>query len=207
MKIRYSKADKRYWVKKVSFHSEDSRTYSVHIQHDNQRRRVSLGTADKEQAGTSALEFYLKLQALGWDEALRWWKKGDDSTSKKSNVTIADYVDAVREKSLIHPKTIESYGVALRKIASDIRGLSSNSKRAERREQVDDIKLAALTNETIENWRTDFIKRGSTNPIAEKSARVSANSTIGRAGSLFGSKSSRELRMWSRSQTRFPSPG
>ena len=178
MKIRYSKTDRRYWAKKVSFRSSDSRTYSVHIQHGNERRRIGLGTTDKEQAGALALEFYLKLKALGWDEALRWWKKGDDSTVKKSNVTIGDYVDAVREKSLIHPKTIESYAQALRKIASDIRSLNSSSKRADWREQVDNIKLATLTNEMIEEWRTSFIKRGSTNPLAEKSARVSANSFI-----------------------------
>ena len=155
MKIGYSKTDSRYWTKKVSFRSSDSRTYSVHIQHDNQRQRIGLGTTDKEQAGALALEFYLKLKALGWDEALRWWKKGDDSTSiKKSNVTIGDYVDAVKIKSLIHPPTIESYAHALRKIASDIHGLNSSSKRADWREQVDNIKLATLTNEMIEEWRT-----------------------------------------------------
>ena len=97
-------------------------------------------------------------------------------------------MDAVREKSLIHPKTIESYSAALRKIASDVFRLSSNSRRADWRQQVGNIKLDKLTNELIENWRTDFIKRGSTNPLAEKSARVSANSTIGRARSLFGSE-------------------
>jgi integrase len=40
----------------------------------------------------------------------------------------------------------------------------------------------------IETWRADFIKRGSTNPLKEKSARVSANSFIGRARSLFGAE-------------------
>jgi hypothetical protein len=51
---------------------------------------------------------------------------------------------------------------------------------------VDAIKLDTLTAEMIETWRADFIKRGSTNPLKEKSARISANSFIGRARSLFG---------------------
>jgi hypothetical protein len=145
MNIRYNKTDRRYWTKKVSFHTKDSRTYSFHIQHGNERRRIGLKTTDKEQARALALEFYLKLRALGWEGALRWWKKGDDSTSiKKSNVTIGDYVDAVREKSLIHPKTLESYGAALRKIASDIAGFDSSSKRSTWRAQVDNKRQSVL---------------------------------------------------------------
>jgi integrase len=73
---------------------------------------------------------------------------------KKINTTIGQYIEAVKEKSLIHGKTIESYAASLRKIASDIHGLS-NGKRQ---------------------------------PVREKSAKVSANSFIGRARSLFGSE-------------------
>ena len=100
-------------------------------------------------------------------------------------MTIGEYVDAVRAKSLIHAKTIESYAAALRKIASDIHNVT-DKKRATWRERVDAIKLATLTAEMVEAWRADFIKRGSVNPIKEKSARVSTNSFIGRARSLFG---------------------
>ena len=60
MKLRFNKTDTCYWTRKVSFHSEDSRTYSVHIQHDNQRRRIGLKTTDKEQAGALALEFVIE---------------------------------------------------------------------------------------------------------------------------------------------------
>ena len=47
--------------------------------------------------------------------------KGIPEAEKGVRVTIGEYLDAVREKSLIHPKTLESYSAALRKIASDIR--------------------------------------------------------------------------------------
>jgi hypothetical protein len=91
----------------------------------------------------------------------------------------------VRAKSLIHTKTIESYAAALRKIASDIHNVT-DKKRATWRRRVDTIKLATLSAEMIEAWRADFIKRKATNPLKEKSARVSASSFIGRARSLFG---------------------
>jgi Phage integrase family len=186
MKIRFNKNDKRYWTRKVSFHTPADRSYSVSIQHANERRRIGLRTADKEEAGALALKFYLKLRALGWDETLRWWK-GDLSDAKKSDVTVGEYVEAVAAKSLIHSKTLRSYSAALRKIASDIQGFSNGKRsRSTWRTQVDAIKLATLTSEKIEAWRADFIKRIGVNPIKEKSARVSTNSYISCARSLFG---------------------
>jgi len=132
-----------------------------------------------------AFEFYLKLRALGWEETLRWWKGGSTS-AKKSDVTVGEYIDAVAEKSLIHSKTIESCGAALRKIAGDIHDVTHDGLRSTWRVRVDGIKLATLAAEMIEAWRANFIKAGSVNPVKERSARVSANSFIGRARSLFG---------------------
>jgi hypothetical protein len=92
----------------------------------------------------------------------------------------------------IYPKTVEGYAVALRKIAADIHGLADTPEkkspihREAWRGKVSSIKLRTLTTEKIENWRADFIKRKGINPVKEKSARVSANSFIRRARSLFG---------------------
>ena len=47
-------------------------------------------------------------------------------------------------------------------------------------------KLRSLSADKIENWRVDFIKRKGINPLKERSARVSANSFIRCARSLFG---------------------
>jgi hypothetical protein len=72
MKLKFNKTDTRYWTRKVRFHTPADRSYSVSVQYANERRRIGLKTADKEQAGALALKFYLKLRALGWDETLRW---------------------------------------------------------------------------------------------------------------------------------------
>jgi hypothetical protein len=92
-------------------------------------------------------------------------------------VTIGEFIAAVRQESIIYPKTIESYAQALRKIAGDI---------VEKESDRDAIKLRSLTPEKIEAWRDSFIRRKAINPVAEKSARVSANSFISRARALFG---------------------
>ena len=128
------------------------------------------------------------------------------SVAKKSDVTIGQYLDAVRAKSLIHAKTVGSYASALRKIASDIRGITHNGKRSSWRERVDAIKLDTLTAQAIEAWRADFIKRGSTNPLKEKSARVSANSTIGRPARSSARRSSPGFVTWWSFRIPFPSP-
>jgi hypothetical protein len=182
---RWPKTDIRYWESKVAFQTPQARTYSVQIQHAKRRAWINLHTANKEQAAILARKFYEDLRANGWDAALAHRKCAP--AEKKVNVTIGEYMDAVYSKSLIHPKTLESYAAALRKIASDIHN-ATDKKRSTWRVTVDALKLATLSPEAIEAWRAQFIKRGSTNPLKEKSARISANSFIGRARSLFGAE-------------------
>ena len=182
----YPKTDIRYWRGKVVFQTPASKTYSVQLQHAGRRAYISLKTANKEEAAVLARKFYQALRANGWEAALAGLR--GDPIEKKVNVTIGEYLEAVKAKSLIHAKTVESYASSLRKIAADIAGITHGRPRSSWRQRVDAIKLDALTAQAIENWRADFIKRGSTNPFKEKSARVSENSTIGRARSLFGAE-------------------
>ena len=181
----WPKTDIRYWESKVAFQTPASRTYSAQIQHAQRRAWINLHTANKEQAAILARNLYLDIRANGWDAALA--RRKGAPVDKKVNVTIGEYLDAVKAKSLIHAKTIESYAAALRKITSDIHNVT-DKKRSTWRARVDSLKLATLSPEAIEAWRAAFIKRGSTNPLAEKSARISANSFIGRARSLFGAE-------------------
>jgi hypothetical protein len=91
------------------------------------------------------------------------------------------YIEAAAAKSLFSPKTLVSYAQALRKIAGDITGETKREKR-------DAIKLRTLTPEKIEAWRIEFIHRKATDPLKEKSARISASSFILRARSLFSTE-------------------
>jgi hypothetical protein len=187
---RLPKSDLRYWEKKVSFHTADSRTYSVQIQHAGRRARINLGTANRAQAAVEARKLYEELRANGWKETLRR-RQPKDIPEKKANGTIGEYIDAAKARSGIYGKTVEGYAAALRKIAADIHGLADTpDKKSPRRRQawratINDIKLRTLTAQKIENWRVDFIRRKGINPVKEKSARVSANTFIRRARSLF----------------------
>lgn len=176
MKNSYPKTDIRHWRKKVVFQTPASRTYSVQLQHAGRRTYVNLGTANKEEAAALARDFYLELRANGWGAALAHHKGAP--VERSVDVTIGEYLEAVATKSLFSPKTLQSYAQALRKITGDITGMVD-------REQRDAVKLRTLTPEKIEAWRIEFIRRKATDPLREKSARISVGSFILRARSLF----------------------
>jgi hypothetical protein len=183
--IKFNKTDARYWEAKVAFQTRASRTYSAQIQHKGERHWLGLGTANKKEAAALALKLYLDVRANGWDAVMD--RRRGNSTEKKVNVTIGEYIEAVTAKSLIHPKTIQSYAKALRKIAGDIAGEAKRGKR-------EAIKLRTLTRERIEAWRIEFIRRKSTDPLKEKSARISANAFLGRARALFSQQTVAHVR-------------
>ena len=176
MRTKFAKTDMRYWEQKVAFQTPASRTYSVQIQHANQRAWIGLAKANRAQAAFEARKLYLELKANGWEETIARRRKPD--APKRIGTTISDYVDAVRNNTALFPRTIESYNQALRRIAADVHKLASARK-------AHGVKLSTLTSERIEAWRIDFVRRKSVNPLAEKSARVSANSFIMSARALF----------------------
>ena len=175
-KMKFAKTDVRYWERKVGFQTPASRTLSVQIQHANRRMIIGLGTANRAQAAFEARQLYVALKANGWDETMR--RRRGDAAEKKCDVTIGEYIEAVREKSLLRPATTENYAVALRAIAGAITGRESKTHR-------DAIKLRLITDDKVEAWRAAYIKRKGVNPLAEKSARITASSLILRAKALF----------------------
>jgi hypothetical protein len=124
-------------------------------------------------------------RSLGWEEILR--RRKAPAEEKRANVTIGEFIEAVAAKSLFSPKTFQSYAQALRKIAGDINGETKREKR-------DAIKLRAITPEKIDAWRIEFIRRKATDPLREKSARISVGSFILRARALFSAETVARVR-------------
>ena len=181
----YPKIDIRYWRGKVVFQTPASRTYSVQLQHAGRRAYIGLKTANKEEAATLARKFYETLRANGWDAALAGLR--GNPVEKKVNVTVGAYIEAVATKSLFTPKTLQSYAQALRKITGDITGAAGREKR-------NAIKLRTLTPEKIEAWRIEFIRKKATDPLKEKSSRISVSSFLLRARALFSAEAVARIR-------------
>jgi integrase len=191
----------RYWRKKVfqrTYRTAAGLTaapdYWVQLQHAGRREKINLREDNAERAAAKARNLYLSLLSVGWEETLRRFKAGYAEPRVTGELSIGDYLEAVGRNSAIQPKTIDGYSKALRKIAADIFGIRTKQvdkyhpTQTEWRNRVNAIKLARLTNDRIERWRSDFIKAAGRNPLKEKSARISAAAYIRRARVLFGQK-------------------
>ena len=155
--------------------------------------RFQLWTANKYEAAAKARAIYQSLVANGWDQTLGRFKKA--KAPRKIDVTIGEFLAELRTLHASRARTIEGYGRALRTIAAAIAGLprggrggSAENHRAWR-EQVDALKLSLLTPSRLQKWREAFLVRDSGNdPVKQRAARVSANSFMKQARSLFSAK-------------------
>jgi integrase len=99
--------------------------------------------------------------------------------------------------------TVEGYATALRKIVSDIFGLSADQKkydyssggRAEWLAQVHRITLDQITPTKIQEWKQSFLAKAGSDPVGLRKARVSVNSLMRRARSLFSPKILRQIQL------------
>src|SRR5262249_37323973 len=88
--------------------------------------------------------------------------------------------------------TFADYRQAFRQIVAEIARIpASNKKRYGSDHElwlgmIHAVKLAQVTPEKIERWKTAFLARTKSDPISQRSARVSANSYLKRARCLFG---------------------
>ena len=194
-----SKTDLRYWRKKVfqrSYRTTAGITvapdYWVQLQHAGRREKINLRDDNAESAAAKARKVYLSLLAVGWEKTLQRFKAGY-SEPKRGELSIGEYLDAVARATSIHRPTLDGYAKALRKIAADIAGVPESVNKyhptkTEWRTRVDAIKLYKLSREAIEKWERDFIKAAGSDPLKDKSARISAAAFVRRARSLFGKK-------------------
>ena len=156
----------------------------------NTRSAVADQSRDGEQAqaAVEARKLYQELRANGWDETLRTQATG--RFQKRSAGRSAIYRRCEGEKRHLR----EDPGRLRGGVAQDRRGhlrarrhggqeITDSSRSLAR--EINAIKLRTLTREKIETWRVDFIRRKGIDPLSEKSARVSANTFIRRARSLF----------------------
>jgi integrase len=197
---RLPKADIRYWRERV-FKPEwapnrESANWAVQIQYRGDRRKWSLATSNRDAAAAKAKEIFLFVQANGWETALAKFKT--KSIMRKPDATVGDLLEELAQKCDAKPKTLAGYAVALRKIVSDIAGYphgrgGGRKKREEWRKKIHSVRLVRLTPAKIQKWKLDFVARAGTDPIKQRAARISANTFLRRAKSLFAPELTRHL--------------
>jgi site-specific recombinase XerD len=200
-KQELSKSDVRYWQARVFKHVRRSKDreyidadWSVRIAHQGQREQFLLNTPNKFEAARKARQIYQQLVVDGWETILTELKpkKAPLAGGKKPNATVGEFLSELLALHASRAKTIEGYAIALRKIVADVAGIQSGGRGGKPdnhrlwRENVEAVPLSALTPAKVQTWKENFLVRAGTDPVKQRSARVSVNSFIRRARSLFG---------------------
>jgi hypothetical protein len=150
------------------------------------RVRWSLGPGEREAAAARARAIYLHLIANGWDSTITRFKP---ESTPEPDPSIGAFIAAASRVADLQPKTLRAYASALRKIASDIAGLSphygSGKRRAKWLERVHAQRLSLLSSANVQKWKRDFLSRAGQDPLKQRSRRVSANTYLRLAKSLF----------------------
>lgn len=125
-----------YWKEKVfrptytrGGSSHESPHYCVEIQHRGRRHRLSLETSAHAAAASRARDIFLTVQSEGWDAALAKFRPNATKDSKREDLTVGEFIAAVKATADGSPKTIEVYCRALRKIVADIADVDNGAQK------------------------------------------------------------------------------
>jgi Phage integrase family len=194
---RYAKTDVRYWEKSIfqPTYTHDGAVrkvgeWAAKIQHLGRRETFPLVNANKARAAARAKEIYLSLRSAGWDATLAKFKPKAAPTAVS---TVGEFLEEVKAKASARPKTIESYRRAFRTIVADICDIDGgkskydyrNGGRAAWLAKINSIKLTKITPDEVQKWKLRFVRRAGNDPLKQRIAKISVNSLMRQAKSLF----------------------
>jgi hypothetical protein len=192
-----SKTDVKYWqgaVVRPSYIRGGKRHYvkdwSVKIQHAGRRETFPLGTPNNAAAAAKAKDIYLCLLGKDWDATRAQFKK---KGSARSVVTVGEFIEAARPKFGGRLKTFDDYARAFRTIVADIFEIDGGKEKYDYRsggrdrwlQRIHRVRLSEVTPERIQKWKIAFIRRVGNDPRRKRAARISVNSLMRQAKSLF----------------------
>jgi hypothetical protein len=190
---RFGKNDSRYWRSKifrlVNPRGVEVAHYSVRIQWRGRRHYFALGTANKEAAAAKAADVYRDLASLGLEVTLAKHKL--QTPQPLITVSIGDWLAAAERVFTRRPVTFGDYARSLRLIASEILAASKGRKRFGRsgsrdyRNAIEEAPLSVLSANAVREWQIHRVALAAGNPARERAAKISANSLLRQARSLF----------------------
>jgi len=182
-----SKSDSRFWKGRL-FRWEGSAAYSVRVQFRGERLTFPLNTSNREAAAKRAAGIYTDLVSLGVQETL---VKHKGAGKVEPAATLGAWIEAARKVFDKSPTTFDAYARAARHIAADILSVERTKKRFGRkggafRKLADMTPVSLFTARAVQEWKIRYVKdRGGSNPARQRAARISCNSCLRAARSLF----------------------
>jgi integrase len=199
-KQSFGKSDARYWHDVIfkPIYTRDGKTrcvenWAARIQWRGRRELFNLKTPNKAAAAAKAKEIYTTLVGAGWDAALEKFKP---EMQRKTVSTVGDFLTELRGHWSGKPKTFEDYCQKFRTILSQIFGIKGGRERFDYVNggrdawvaKIDRIKLAEVTPDKVNRWRIAFVRKAGENPVKQRRARISCNSLMRQAKSLFSAE-------------------
>lgn len=191
-----------YWRARVErrAYNYDGRTfevpeYSVRMKYGGLRRRLTLGTALKEEAALKARDIYLSLVAKGWSTTLAELapKSAIETLRSEQGPTVGEFLAEVERTSNLKPKTFRRYAQYFRMLAAQIQGLESGRSKYDYRNgglgtwraQVEAVPLSAMTPAAVADWKIAYLKRAGGDPRRQLEVNRSFNAALRHCKSLF----------------------
>jgi integrase len=196
------KTHQDYWLGKLrkrSYLTPDGKTeieiplWQVRLFHVGKESWFNLGTANQAAAAVKARDIYVFLMANGWDAALAKFKPESDA-APRLNLTVGEYLNAVKATGYLRLRTFLNYQNCLRTIVSEIFGVRGDVSKFDYRqggnkkwvERIDGTRLERVTAARVTEWQQKRVKKAGNSPAAIASAKRTANSYARCARSLFG---------------------
>ena len=129
------------------------------------------------------------LKANGWDETIARFKPSRRIPNSEI-VTVGEFLEAINAQFGGKKKTIDDYARAFRRIVAGIVEIDGGpDHRTGDRDRwvakVHRVKLAEIRPNRVQKWKVAFIKSAGSSPVRMRAARISANSLLRQAKSLF----------------------
>jgi integrase len=201
---RFPKSDIRHWLEAVFCRPYKYKNrirhvghYSVKMMFQGRREEFPLGTANKAAAAAEAKKIYQFLVASGWEATLAKFKPAPKLARCDGVInTVGEFIEAVQATtSSPRARTLAEYIRSFRRIVAGAFAIDEPRKTDYRRggrsrwlERVHAIELAKVTPQKIQAWKIAFLARAGQSPIKQRSARISVNSALRGARSLFSSR-------------------
>ena len=173
------------------------------VAHEGRRETFPLGTPNKAAAAARARDVYLSLVAVGWEPTLSKFKKpkpAAPAANDEQPCTVGEFLDGIF-KAATNRNTVKGYAKKFRQIASEIFSLSEGDRKHDYQKgglqewltRVHNVRLAHVTPSRVQEWKRSFVAKGGSDPIAMRKVRISVNSMLRQARSLFSPKRIRHL--------------
>jgi integrase len=211
--FRVTKHSKEYWFAKVyrpRIRGAEVDNYAVRLFHRGSEKRLSLGTPNRGAAADQAREMFVYLSANGWTAFLAKYRNPDSSPpvppgetprqhgSDSAQLTVGQFLTAVRAESELKHKTITDYEGCLRLIVFEVLAMGKGNRRRQKDRykgghkawiaDVDATSLEAVTPERVRAWKKDYVNRAGRDELTRRRLVVNVNSYLRRARALFSKR-------------------